>query len=44
MVTKALGLSLKEGMMLPPGLVLDMIRVQSREQKEEDDGDTIDID
>lgn len=41
MVTKALGLSLKEGMMLPPGVVLDMLQVQ-RPDKEENDGDTDD--
>lgn len=40
MVSRLLGLSLKEGLMLPPGLVLDMIQVQKPKAKEEntDDG------
>lgn len=37
MVTKLLGLSLREGLMLPPGLVLDMLQVQKAPEKEEEE-------
>lgn len=37
MVTKLLGLSYKEGMMLPPGLILDMIQVQKPGKEDSDD-------
>ena len=41
MVTRLLGLSVKEGLMLPPGLVLDMSQVQKPEKEENDAGDEI---
>lgn len=37
MLTRMLGLSLREGLMLPPGLVLDMIQVQKAKPEEEKD-------
>lgn len=37
MLTRMLGLSLQEGLMLPPGLVLDMIQVQKAKPEEEKD-------
>ena len=39
MLTRLLGLSLREGLMLPPGLVLDMIQVQKPGAKEENTED-----
>lgn len=41
MLTQGMGLSVREGMMLPPGLILDILELGKK--KEEDDGDTVDF-
>ena len=41
LLTQGLGLSAREGMMLPLGLILDILELGKK--KEEDDGDTVDI-
>lgn len=41
LLTQGLGLSVREGMMLPPGLILDILELGKK--KEEDDGNTVDF-
>ena len=42
LLTQGLGLSVREGMMLPPGLILDILEL-GKKKEEEDDGNTVDF-